>query len=108
MLPLLTIYSDAISMFGSFVGVNIKGDVNFRLFFSQAFAQLSFTDLIPALIKTTLFGLVIGLISCYKGYYSDKGTEGVGQAANASVVISSLLIFIIDILAVQVSNFIIE
>jgi len=108
MIPILTIYSDAISMFGSFVGVNIKGDVNFRLFFSQAFAQLSFTDLIPAIIKTTLFGLVIGLISCYKGYYSDKGTEGVGQASNSSVVISSLLIFIIDILAVQVSNFIIE
>lgn len=103
MLPLLTIYSDIISMFGSFVGVNIKGDVSFTLYLSQAMAVLSFSDVFPSLIKTLFFGFAIGIISCYKGYNSTKGTEGVGQAANSSVVIASLLIFILDMLAVQVT-----
>ncbi len=103
MLPLLTIFNDAISMFGSFVGVNIKGDVSFHLFFAQAFTQLSFTDIIPSLVKTIFFGLAIGLIASYNGYYANKGTEGVGAAANSSVVLGSLMVFILDIIAVQVT-----
>lgn len=104
MLPLLTFYNDIISMFGSFVGVNIKGDVSLILYLTQALAQLSFSDIIPSIIKTMFFGMAIGLISCYKGYYSNKGTEGVGQAANSSVVMASLMIFIIDMLTVQITS----
>jgi phospholipid/cholesterol/gamma-HCH transport system permease protein len=104
MLPILTIFNDVISMLGSFAGVNIKGDVSFYLYFSQAFAQLSFTDVFPSLIKTVFFGLSIGLIACYKGYNSNKGTEGVGQAANSSVVVTSLMVFVIDIIAVQITS----
>lgn len=104
MLPILTIFNDAISMIGSFAGVNMKGDVSFNLYFSQAFAHLSFTDVFPSLIKTIFFGLSIGLIACYKGYNSNKGTEGVGQAANASVVLTSLMVFVIDIMAVQITS----
>jgi phospholipid/cholesterol/gamma-HCH transport system permease protein len=104
MLPILTVFNDVISMFGSFAGVNIKGDVSFHLYFAKTFAQLSFTDVIPSLIKTIFFGLAIGLIACYKGYYSNKGTEGVGEAANSSVVLASLMVFIIDICAVQISS----
>ena len=104
MLPLLTIFNDIISMFGSLAGVNIKGDVSFNLFFAQAFAQLSFTDLIPSLIKTLFFGLAIGIISSYKGYRSNKGTEGVGEAANSSVVLGSLMVFVLDIIAVQITS----
>lgn len=104
MLPVLTVFNDAISMLGSFVGVNIKGDVSFHLYFSQALAQISFTDVFPSLIKTFFFGLTIGLIATYKGYNSNKGTEGVGEAANTSVVLASLMIFIIDMIAVQVTG----
>lgn len=104
MLPLLTVYNDVISMFGSFVGVNIKGDVSFHLYISQALAQLSFSDVIPSIIKTMAFGMAIGLISCYYGYYSNKGTAGVGQAANSSVVTASLIIFILDLLTVQITS----
>jgi phospholipid/cholesterol/gamma-HCH transport system permease protein len=104
MLPILTIFNDVISMLGSFAGVNIKGDVSFYLYFSQAFAQLSFTDVFPSLIKTVFFGLSIGLIACFKGYNSNKGTEGVGQAANSSVVVTSLMVFVIDMLAVQITS----
>lgn len=106
MIPMLTIFSDTLSLYGSYLGVNISGDVSFVLFFSQVFEKLDFMDVFPALIKTFFFGFTIGIIGCFKGYYSDKGTEGVGISANWSVVISSLLIFIIDMLAVQVTSFI--
>jgi len=104
MLPVLTVFNDVISMLGSFVGVNIKGDVSMHLYFSQALSEMDFTDVFPSLVKTIFFGLVIGLIACYKGYYSNKGTEGVGQAANSSVVLASLMIFIIDVIAVQITS----
>lgn len=104
MIPVLVIFSDAISLYGSYLGVNISGDVSFHLFFSQVFDTLDFSDIFPAFIKTFFFGFSIGIISCFKGYNSNKGTEGVGMSANASVVIASLLIFIIDMIAVQFTD----
>jgi phospholipid/cholesterol/gamma-HCH transport system permease protein len=102
MLPLLVIFGDAIGLLGSYVAVNIKGNVSFSLFFSQIFQSLDFIDIFPAVIKTVFFGFAIGLIGCYKGYYSNKGTEGVGKAANSAVVYASLMVFVIDMMAVQI------
>lgn len=104
MVPLLAIFADAIALIGSFAGVNIKGDVSFMLYQSQVFDTLEFSDLLPATIKTFFFGYIIGLVACTQGYNSDKGTEGVGESANTSVVIASLLIFVIDMIAVQVTD----
>ncbi len=104
MLPLLVILSDAVALYGAYVGVNIKGDVSLQLFFSQVFDSLSFMDIFPAIVKTVFFGFFISLISCYKGYNAQKGTEGVGKAANAAVVYSSLAVFILDMIAVQITS----
>lgn len=104
MLPILTLFSDFISIFGSFIGVNLKGDVSFYLFINQAMSSMRFTDVFPSIIKTVFFGLTIGLIASYQGYYSNKGTEGVGRAANSSVVLGSLMVFVIDIIAVQITS----
>jgi phospholipid/cholesterol/gamma-HCH transport system permease protein len=104
MIPALTIVADAISLGGSFVGVNLKGDVSLQLFFAHVFDALQFKDIFPALIKTFFFGFAIGFVGCFKGYNSNAGTEGVGKAANISVVIASLLVFIIDMIAVQVTS----
>lgn len=104
MLPILVILADGFGLLGSLVGVNIKGDVSAYLFFSQIFQSLEFNDLIPAIIKTFFFGFFIGLIGSYKGYNSNKGTEGVGEAANSAVVLSSLMVFIIDMIAVQITS----
>jgi phospholipid/cholesterol/gamma-HCH transport system permease protein len=104
MLPVLVILADAIGLFGSFLVENVKGQVSFILYFNLAFESLEFGDLVPATIKSFFFGFVIGLVGCYKGYYSKKGTEGVGRAANSAVVIASLLVFIIDFLAVMVAD----
>jgi phospholipid/cholesterol/gamma-HCH transport system permease protein len=103
MIPLLVFYADAIAMLGSYIGINIKDDVSLRLYFSQAFTAIGFKDVIPATIKTVFFGFTIGIVGCYKGYNSDNGTEGVGRAANSAVVLGSLLVFILDMLAVQIT-----
>ncbi len=103
-LPLLVVFADSIGLAGSFIGVNLKGSVSTHLFFSQVFQSLQFSDLFPAFIKTFFFGFAVGLIGCYKGYNSNKGTEGVGKAANSAVVFASLMVFIIDMIAVQLTS----
>jgi len=104
MLPVLVMLSDAISLYGSYLGVNIRAVTSFNLFFTQVFDNLAFYDVLPAFFKTFFFGFAVGIIGCYKGYNSSKGTEGVGRSANSAVVISSIMIFVLDLLAVQITD----
>ena len=104
MIPLLILYADTFGIIGSWAGANIKGDVSFALFFSQAFSHVHFMDLIPAVIKSFFFGAVIGCVGCYKGYNAGRGTESVGVAANSAVVLASLLVIIVDMIAVQITD----
>jgi len=104
MLPTLTLLSDLISLFGAYIGVNINAVTSFKLFFDQIVRSLSFSDVLPAVIKTFFFGFAVGAVGCYKGFNSNKGTKGVGNAANSAVVVSSVMIFLVDLLAVQVTG----
>lgn len=104
MLPILTILADVIGLFAAYLGINIQGVTTLALFFNNIFSSLTFGDVLPAVTKTIFFGFAVGIIGCYKGYFSDKGTEGVGQAANSAVVVASLTIFILDLLAVQITS----
>ncbi|HUB61048.1 MAG TPA: ABC transporter permease [Puia sp.] len=104
MLPVLVVLGDAIALLGSFLGVNIRSTTSFTLFFRQVLDSFGFGDVLPAYIKTYIFGFAVGIIGCYKGYHSSKGTEGVGKAANSAVVSASILIFIIDLVVVQVTD----
>lgn len=104
MIPLLVLYADALGILGGWIGSNIKGNVSFPLYFSQAFRVVDFLDFLPAFIKSFFFGAAIGLVGCYKGYNAGRGTESVGIAANSAVVMASLLVIIIDLIAVQISD----
>jgi len=106
MVPILVLIGDAIALYGSYLAVKISGAMSLTLYFDKVFTSLQYSDVIPAFIKTFFFGFAIGVIGCYKGYNSSKGTEGVGHSANSAVVVSSLLIFVIDLLAVQIIQFI--
>jgi len=106
MIPLLVLYADFLGILGSWAGANIKGDVSFSLFFSQAFSKIGYIDFLPAFIKTILFGAVIGIVGCYKGFTAGRGTESVGIAANSAVVLSSLLVIILDLIAAQITDMI--
>lgn len=104
MLPILVLIADMIGLLGSYMGILMKEDMSFRLFFSRVFESITFTDFFPAFIKSFLFGTAIGVVACYNGYMTKHGTEGVGRAANSSVVKASMLIFIIDLIVVQISD----
>ncbi|UOB17937.1 MlaE family ABC transporter permease [Abyssalbus ytuae] len=104
MLPLLVFFGDVFALYGSFLVENLKGDVSFQLYFNNVFESLKYSDLIPATIKSFFFGFAIGLVGCFKGYYCKKGTVGVGVAANTAVVFTSMLLFIIDFIAVIVTD----
>jgi phospholipid/cholesterol/gamma-HCH transport system permease protein len=104
MIPLLVIFADGVGILGGYVGMNIHSDVTLFRYLTQVFDSLEFLDIIPATIKTFFFGFFIGMIGCYKGYTAANGTESVGKAANAAVVVASLTIFIIDMLAVQLTD----
>jgi phospholipid/cholesterol/gamma-HCH transport system permease protein len=104
MVPLLVIFADGIGIMGGFAGINIHSDVTLYRYFAQVLASLEFLDIVPATIKTFFFGFFIGLIGCYKGFTAANGTESVGKAANSAVVTASLTIFIIDMIAVQLTD----
>jgi phospholipid/cholesterol/gamma-HCH transport system permease protein len=104
MLPILVILSDAISLYGSYIGINIRGATSFGFYWDEVFRNLTFGDVMPAFVKTYFFGFAIGLVGCHKGYHSNKGTEGVGRSANSAVVLSSILVFLIDLISVQITD----
>lgn len=104
MVPLLVVLSNGIALWGSYLIENIKGDVSLTLYFDEAFRGLNFSDVMPSTIKTFFFGFAIGLVGCYKGYHCKHGTAGVGLTANAAVVEASLLVFILDFIAVLITD----
>ena len=108
MLPLLIIMGDAVALFGSAIVENLKGEVSYVLYFNKVFDALKFSDIVPATVKSFFFGFAIGLVGCYKGYHCSKGTVGVGEASNAAVVYTSMLLFVIDFIAVFLTDIFFE
>ncbi len=104
MLPVLVVFADLVSLAGSAIIEYAKGGVTLQLYFSKVFEFLTFGDLVPSIIKSFFFGFAIAIVGCYKGFTSSKGTEGVGRTANEAVVISSMLVFILDFIAVLISD----
>ncbi len=96
MLPLMTVLSDIVGIYGGyFVSVNLL-DANKTIYLKRTWDFLEFNDIYSGLLKAAVFGLIISLIGCYKGFYTSGGAEGVGKATTGSVVISSMMILISD------------
>jgi phospholipid/cholesterol/gamma-HCH transport system permease protein len=104
MIPLLTLFADMAALIGGFAGVNSVNKMSALLYFRKSFSVLQFSDVIPSVIKTFFFGIVIGFIGCYKGFNANNGTASVGLAANSAVVTASIWIIIIDAIAVQLTS----
>ena len=95
-LPLLTIVADVVGIFGGwFVAVKIFG-VNDYLFWQKMRDIVELHDFLGGLYKATVFGFLIAVVSCYFGFATKGGTEGVGKATTTSVVTSSMLVLIVD------------
>lgn len=103
-IPILSFYCAIVGLLGSFLDVTLNEKTNIQAFFQEAFEQITFLDVGSALVKAVAYGFTIGLVGSYQGYYAQKGTQGVGRAANTSVVLSMFLIFLEEVAIVQVTN----
>jgi len=103
-IPILATYTALVAMLGGYINVATNEGTSFSTFIQEFFDPLSFIDFNSSLIKSTIFGFTIGIVGCYQGYNSSKGTEGVGKAANGAVVTAMFLVFIEEIVIVQMTS----
>jgi phospholipid/cholesterol/gamma-HCH transport system permease protein len=96
-LPLLTVAANLIGILGGMViGVTQLG-MTPTYYYTLTIKYLTLKDVLPGIGKTTIFGLIIGTVSCFHGFNTQHGTFGVGQSTKTSVVASILLILIADV-----------
>jgi len=96
MLPLLTILGDALGVGGGYlVGVKMMG-ANPVVYEQNTYQFLQMNDVWSGLIKAAVFGLILTLTGCVRGYYTSGGAEGVGRATTAAVVSASLIVLLSD------------
>jgi phospholipid/cholesterol/gamma-HCH transport system permease protein len=100
-LPFLTLFMDFAGLLGGFLSEELSSHIAPALYLNRAFDYLHWSNFIPPTLKTAVFGFIIGSVSSYFGYTTDKGARGVGEAATNSVVVSSLLIIIADVLLIK-------
>lgn len=103
MFPIMTMLTDMLALTGGYLEATLAGGMDIRVFVATAFDSLRFEDVIVDTMKTSIFGFIVGIVSCYLGYSVRGGTREVGRAAMQSVVISSLLILISDVVIVRAS-----
>ncbi|PWJ56783.1 phospholipid/cholesterol/gamma-HCH transport system permease protein [Dyadobacter jejuensis] len=104
-IPVLMSYCGMVGLMGAYLNVALNEGTSLQTFIQKAFEQITFLDIGTSLVKGIAYGFTIGIVGCYQGYNAKKGTEGVGRAANSSVVISMFLIFIEEVIIVQISNY---
>ena len=102
--PILALYCSFVGLLGAWANVNANEYTSLVTFFKNGFETITFLDVFSSLFKSIVFGFTIGAVGCYKGYYATKGTVGVGKAANEAVIVSMFLVFIEEVVIVQVTN----
>lgn len=100
-LPLLTLFMDFSGLLGGFLSEFASSRISFHLYLMRAFEGLEWSNFIPPTVKTSVFGFIIGTVSSFFGYTTNEGAHGVGKAATNSVVVSSLLIILADVVLIK-------
>ena len=104
-LPILTTVMNFTGMLGGYVAETMLTGMPLRTYFTQAFSLIGFSDLIPATLKTMVFGFIIGCVASYLGVRTTGGTEGVGRASTRSVVNASILLIAANVVLVRLIFF---
>jgi phospholipid/cholesterol/gamma-HCH transport system permease protein len=102
-LPILTIYVIFIAFLGSYIAVVLVQNMTYQYYIDSVIYSVEFGDAIPGILKTFVFGFIVGIVGSYKGYTATNGTEGVGKAATTAVVVSSLMSLIFDMILVKIT-----
>jgi len=105
-IPVLGLFCGFVALMGSYLNVHTNETTSIITFFNDGFSTISFLDIFSSLVKSMVFGFTIGMVGCYKGFNAVKGTQGVGRAANQAVVLAMFLVFIEEVVIVQVANWI--
>lgn len=105
-IPILALYCSFVALYGSYLNVHAEETSSLISFYQNAFKTINFLDIITSVVKTLVYGFTIGIVGCYKGYNATQGTRGVGNAANQAVVLAMFLIFIEEVIIVQMTNWI--
>lgn len=104
-LPILTLLLDFSGLLGGMAADTIALHMSFPLFLRGAFGSMSWSNYIPPTLETVVFGFIIGTLSSYLGYNAKQGAEGVGRASTRSVVFSSLLVILAEVILVKSTQF---
>jgi phospholipid/cholesterol/gamma-HCH transport system permease protein len=94
-------FEDFAGLIGGFCSEYALSHLSLQLYITRAFVSLQWSNFIPPTLKTAVFGFIIGTVSSFFGYTTNEGSEGVGRAATNSVVVSSLLIILADVVLVK-------
>jgi phospholipid/cholesterol/gamma-HCH transport system permease protein len=100
-LPLLTVVIAFLAVAGSYAAEFLGGSMTWRAYWGETLRGLRLEDVIPATLKTVVFGYLIGVTGCYFGTNATGGTEGVGRAATRGVVLSIFLVVVSNVLLVR-------
>jgi phospholipid/cholesterol/gamma-HCH transport system permease protein len=100
-LPILTTVMNFAGIAGGYLAETVISGMSFALYWERAWSLISFTDFVPATLKTCVFGFIVGSVSCYLGYNTTGGTAGVGQASTRSVVFASILLILSNVVLVK-------
>src|SRR5262249_26549383 len=101
MLPLLTSIADLSAIVAGWVANTLVEPISLRYFLKIGLEQATFSDLLPSVFKTVVFGFIIGFVGCHQGMKAKGGTEGVGRASTSAVVLSSLFVILADVVLVR-------
>ena len=101
-LPLLTTFMDFCGVISGFLSEHFLSHMSLELYVTRAFRGVEWSNFVPPTLKTAVFGFIIGTVSSFCGYTTNEGAEGVRKAATNSVVMSSLLVIVADVILVRI------
>jgi len=100
-LPLLTLFIAYLALGAGYLAEALGGSLSWIQYWTECLRELTLRDAVPAVLKTVVFGYLIGISGCWFGMNAHGGTEGVGQAATRGVVVSLFLVLVSDVLLVK-------
>jgi len=100
-LPLLTLVADFCGIFAGWAADTLVSPISLHSFITQGFSRVNFSDFLAPTLRTSVFGLIIGVVACFQGIRTEGGTEGVGHSATSAVVLSSLFVILADVVLVK-------
>ena len=105
-LPILTLWANLVGIFGGFMIGTLKLGILPSLYWKMTTTPLAFKDLGSGLLKSLVFAIIISVVSCFEGFRTEGGAEGVGRSTTLAVVSSFILIIAADCLVTAIVYFV--